>query len=125
MRAVYQGTGMVLVAVAAVGAFLPLLPSTPFLLLATGCFMRSSPQWNERLYRSPLFGRALRDWHVHRIVRPRAKIVALLSLGVVNATTLVCGHFALWTNVCLLTITAIVGTAILRLPGERHVVAEA
>lgn len=79
MGAVYRGLGIGLLVLAAIGEFLPLLPSTPFLLLATGCFMRSSPEWNERLFRSRLFGQTLREWHTHRIVRPTTKAIAPLA----------------------------------------------
>ena len=55
-RMVYQGLGLVMVAVGAIGVFVPLLPTTPFLLLAMACFARSSPDWNKRLLRIPLLG---------------------------------------------------------------------
>lgn len=73
----YRGLGIGLVGLAAIGAFLPLLPTTPFLLLATGCFMRSSPQWNEKLFRSPLFGQPLRDWHTNGTVSLTTKATAI------------------------------------------------
>jgi len=64
-----------------VGAVLPLLPTTPFLLLATMCASRSSPALHAWLYSHPRFGPLLRDWRDHRAIRPRAKITALILVA--------------------------------------------
>jgi uncharacterized membrane protein YbaN (DUF454 family) len=116
IRAVYRGLGLGLVALAAIGAFLPLLPSTPFLLLATGCFVRSSPQWNERLFRSPLFGRALRDWHTNRVVRPTTKVIALGSMLFAVSATLIGGRCEWTIDVVLIITMAVAAIMVLRLP---------
>jgi len=83
-RTVYLGLGFALLAIGAVGVVVPLLPTTPFVLLAAACFVRSSPRWNEWLHRSPLFGQALHDWNTHRRVS-RATIVKAVLLCVVGA----------------------------------------
>src|SRR5262245_37471900 len=80
-RAVYLLLGTGFVGLGALGALLPVLPTTPFLLLASYCFLRSSPRLNDRLLRSRLFGPFLRDWHQHRGVRPRVKITAVTVLA--------------------------------------------
>ncbi len=113
---VYRGLGISLVGLAAIGAFLPLLPSTPFLLLATGCFMRSSPQWNERLFRSPLFGQALRNWHTNGTVCPKTKALAIGMMSLVGVTTLASGGMPWVINASLvITMAAAIGF-IIRLP---------
>jgi uncharacterized membrane protein YbaN (DUF454 family) len=118
--AVYRGLGIGLVVLAAIGAFLPLLPSTPFLLLATGCFTRSSPQWNERLLRSPLLGRTLRDWHTNRVVRPKTKAIALGSMLLVGSATLIGGSYSWMIDAMLLISMSFGAIAVMRLPsGDR------
>lgn len=114
-RAGYQCLGIALVALATIGAFVPLLPSTPFLLLATGCFVRSSPAWNQRLLRSPLFGPMLRDWQVHRGVRPMTKAIALASMVCLGSITLLNGGPP-WIVKCVLGASMLVGAfVVLRL----------
>lgn len=113
---VYRGLGIGLVGLAAIGAFLPLLPSTPFLLLATGCFMRSSPQWNERLFHSPLFGHALRNWHTYGAVSLTTKVTAIGMMSLVSVTTLASGRMPWVVNAGLvITMAGAIGF-IIRLP---------
>ena len=72
--------GWAFVGLAALGAFLPLLPTTPFVLLASSCFIRSSPRARKWLYESTLFGPALRDWEEHRAVRRPVKVLAVVTV---------------------------------------------
>jgi uncharacterized protein len=76
-RRLWLGLGMFFVALGAVGVVTPILPTTPFLLLASFFFLRSSPRHHAWLRRSPLFGPLLADWDRHRGVRKRTKIVAV------------------------------------------------
>ena len=69
---------------AVLGAVLPVLPTTPFLLLTSYFLARSSPRWNRVLLNSRFFGPILRDWQQHRGVRRSVKVraVALVVLFV-------------------------------------------
>lgn len=62
MRWVFFGFGWLMVAVGTVGVFLPLLPTTPFLLVAAGCFARSSPRFERWLLAHRRFGPLLVAW---------------------------------------------------------------
>ena len=63
------------------GVFLPLLPTTPFLLVAAWAAARSSPRLHDWLYQHPRFGPLLRDWREHRALRPRTKVIALVLVA--------------------------------------------
>ncbi|PWG61547.1 YbaN family protein [Sediminicurvatus halobius] len=81
VRRLWLALALVFVGLGSAGAVLPLLPTTPFLLLAAYCASRSSPHLHAWLYSHPRFGPLLRDWRDHRAIRPRAKITALLLLA--------------------------------------------
>ena len=79
-RAVWFVVGIVALVLAALGAALPLLPTTPFLLVATYAFARSSRRWHAWLHSHRVFGPIIRDWREHRAIDRRAKIVSVASM---------------------------------------------
>lgn len=79
-RTVYVILGLFFVALGFLGAILPVLPTTPFLLLASALFVRSSPRLNRWLLRSRVFGPFLRDWQRHRGVRLSVKLTATVMM---------------------------------------------
>jgi hypothetical protein len=81
VRAVYVVLGVVCVALAAAGIVLPVLPTTPFLLLASYCFVRGSPALDARLRRTAVFGRLIDDWERHRALRRSTKVTAFAGMG--------------------------------------------
>ena len=87
-RVIYLAGGFVALALALVGAALPIVPTVPFLLLAAFCFTRSRPEWAERLYGHPRFGLSMCDWRDRRAIGRRAKVAAIaaMSVGVVITT---------------------------------------
>lgn len=99
-----------------VGVFLPLMPTTVFVLIAAWSFARSSPALHRWLREHPRFGESLRAWETHRGMPRRAKRLALLMLAVSYATTAwLLGPLTLGA---LIAGTCIVGVAIFiaRLP---------
>ncbi len=72
-QALWTGLGIVFVGLALLGIVLPLLPATPFVLLASTCFMKGSPKLTKWLYAHPQFGPLLHNWKTHRAISPTVK----------------------------------------------------
>jgi uncharacterized membrane protein YbaN (DUF454 family) len=77
----YKGFGVVCVGLAVVGAWLPLLPSTPFLLLAAWAFAKSSPTLHAKLRADPRFGPALQNWEDYGAISPKTKVVTVATMA--------------------------------------------
>ncbi len=73
--------GLVCVALGIIGAILPLMPTTIFLILAAGCFARSSPVLERRLLDHPRFGPLILAWRHERVIPVRAKIMACTGMA--------------------------------------------
>lgn len=87
-RQLYLLCGCFAVALGAIGAFLPLLPTVPFMILAAFCFARSSPQLEEKLLGHPHFGPHIMRWREQGAISRRAKIAALPAFGLSALMTL-------------------------------------
>jgi len=110
-RAIFVTLGCGFVVLAALGVFLPILPTTPFLLVASACFLRSSPRLNAWLLRSRLFGPFLRDWQRHHGVRLHVKLTAVVVLTAMVAASLYFGELA-WPLQVMLVLLALVGVVV-------------
>jgi uncharacterized membrane protein YbaN (DUF454 family) len=80
LRLAFLGSAYLFLLLGFIGVFLPVIPTTPFVLLAAFCFARSSPSFYNWLMNHRWFGPALRDWVKTRGIRPRAKIIAISML---------------------------------------------
>ena len=116
LRRLYVLLGLFFVALAGLGAVLPILPTTPFLLVASACFLRSSPALNQRLLRSRLFGPLLRDWQRHRGVRLHVKITAVVLLVAVASVSVIFGGLPPLLLILFISLVLIGLFVVLRLP---------
>jgi uncharacterized membrane protein YbaN (DUF454 family) len=80
MRPLLFILGWLLFGLGFVGAFVPVLPTTPLMLLALWCFSRSSKRFHDWLYTHRLFGPPLQQWHEHRVIPLAAKVVSVLFM---------------------------------------------
>ncbi|MBT3788364.1 MAG: YbaN family protein [Alphaproteobacteria bacterium] len=80
-RHLYLMLGFVFFGVGIVGVVLPVLPTTPFMLLALWAFSNSSERFHNWLYTHPKFGPSLQIWSTHGVVPKRAKISALTVMA--------------------------------------------
>lgn len=81
MRHLYLAAGLLCVALGAVGAVLPIMPTVPFLLLAVYCFARSNPAWEQKILDHPHWGPQVRDWRERRAISRSTKTVAIGAMA--------------------------------------------
>lgn len=91
MRSLWIVLGFLAMALGVLGLALPLLPTTPFMLLAAGCFAKSSPRLHDWLVGHRIFGPAIRDWRDYRAISPRAKRMAVTAMAAALALSLLLG----------------------------------
>lgn len=72
--------GWIFVLIGAIGVFVPLLPTTPFLLLAAACFSYASPKLKHWLHSHPKFGKVLTDWEREKVIPLYAKTIATIMM---------------------------------------------
>ena len=103
----YCAGGWACVGLALVGAVLPLVPTTPFLLLASWCFYRGSPRIHAWLHRSRLFGPTLDDWHHYRALRGGVKRRAIIMVVAVVGASLLLNALPGWLRWVLIALVAV------------------
>ncbi|MDP5278703.1 YbaN family protein [Sphingomonas sp. DG1-23] len=80
-RTLWLALGLLFVVLGFIGALVPLMPTTIFLILAAGCFARSSPRLEAWLLGHPRFGQTLRAWQEEGAIGPRAKVLACTGIA--------------------------------------------
>lgn len=78
-------SGLLFVGLAMLGAVLPLLPTTPFLLVAAACFAKSSPRLHKMLLENKVFGPLIYHWQASRSIPKRAKVASLSTMALAVA----------------------------------------
>jgi len=89
--------GFTSVGIGMINAFIPLMPTTVFLLVGAWALSKGSPEWRAKLIAHPRFGRALRDWEDGRRVSRRGKRLAALGMAVGWAIVVVWQGISPWT----------------------------
>ena len=80
VRIIYLVVGYLCTTLGVIGAFLPVLPTTPFLLVALWAFSKSSPRLKNWLYHHPRYGRTLQQWFEYGAISVRVKVIACTAM---------------------------------------------
>lgn len=88
VRLVFAALGTLFVLLGVIGLFFPVLPTTPFLLLAAACFARSSRRIFNWMLNHPHFGPLIREWREYRSIPYRAKRTALWLIALSFAVSI-------------------------------------
>lgn len=115
VRWLYIALGCLCVTLGVIGIFLPLLPTTPFLLLATWLFARSSSRFHQRLLNHPKLGPVIKAWQegagIERHIR--TKVLCLLWLSMLVSIIIIS---LWWVSVLLISIASCVTFYLLKQP---------
>lgn len=100
------------------GLFLPVLPTTPFILLAAACYAKASEKFHQRLLAHATFGPIIQEWEEYRSMPLRTKKVAvsLMSLSIAVSVWVIRDY--LWLQVMLIILGISMGTWLWRLPSR-------
>lgn len=104
IRYVYVLLGILSCALGVIGIFVPLLPTTPFLLLSAALFFRSSPRLYNRLLNHPQLGPYIRNFREHKAIPLRVKIISisLVWITILHAVIFLLDHWVLESLLLLL-----------------------
>jgi uncharacterized membrane protein YbaN (DUF454 family) len=101
VRAMFVVLGTLFVVLGIIGIVVPVLPTTPFLLLAAACFARGSQRCYEWLLANPASGPLIREWQQHRAIPWRTKIYAIALMSATLAASIVFFVEAVWLKALL------------------------
>ena len=110
--------GLVSLALGIAGIFLPVLPTTPLVLLAATCFARSYRPFHEWLLNHRVFGPTLRDWYEHRSLKRRTKLVAITTMAAGLGASIVFFVEHDWLDATLVALGIVLGAWLYRLPSR-------
>ena len=117
----YLAIGWIFTGLGFIGAFLPVMPTTPFLLVAVWAFGKSSRSLKKWLYEHPKFGPYISDWFDHGVVSQKAKFLSVSMMGVgLGFTVFSSGNIYVILGVGLTMVAT--ATFILTRPSARAVV---
>lgn len=120
MKIILTSLGVVSLALGIVGAFLPILPTTPFVLLAAYLFARSSPKLNDWILNHKIFGKIIYDYRVDKSISLHSKIIAISMLWIsILSSAFIALNDKLWLQVLLISIATGVTIHILRYKTKR------
>lgn len=118
VRALLWLVGSTALLLGIVGIFLPLLPTTPFILLAAACYARASVKFHRRLLAHPVFGSLVIEWQTTRSIPFRLKCVAIgtMSVSIAVSIWLLSGVFLAQALLAVIGVT--VGLLLWRIPSR-------
>ena len=113
---VLAGTGFVGLGI--LGAFLPVLPTTPFMLLAAACYARASTRFYNGLLNNRAFGPTIREWRRYRSIPYRTKWTAIGLMAVTLTASIVFAVEDPWLQAALAVFGVLLAVWMARIPSR-------
>ncbi|WP_139412661.1 YbaN family protein [Bartonella mastomydis] len=118
LRLCYSIAGWIMVILGIIGVVLPIMPTVPFLLVASWCFTRSSPRFHHWLNNHRIFGPPLKRWEERRAISPFVKIFAVMSMTGGGLSFFVMVHPPLWISLLVAVILLLIAIYIVTRPSS-------
>ena len=116
-RLIYLGIGWLSLGMAVAGIILPVLPTTPMLLMAVWAFGRSSPELAERIRNHRVCGPPVRDWQDHGVISLKAKLLAITIMSAMGGWLWVYGDLPTWLTLLIIAVMVCAGIFVGSRPG--------
>ena len=120
MRVAFIALGMIALGLGIAGVVLPVLPTTPFVLLAAACFARGSQRFHDWLLAHPLFGPIIIEWNEYGSIPWRTKIVAIVLMSTTLTVSIVFFIEPRWLQAALALLGMLLATWLYRVPSRDH-----
>ena len=120
LKIVLRIVGTVSLILGLLGIVLPVLPTTPFLLLTAYCYLRSAPNWHQRLLHSKHLGPYIKNFQENKCIPVRIKVYAISMLWLTIGTSAIFFVHLWWVRVLLIVIAIGVTWHILSYPNNRR-----
>ncbi|MDP1997891.1 MAG: YbaN family protein [Gallionella sp.] len=120
VRLVFAALGTLFLLLGIIGIFMPILPTTPFLLLATGCYARSSRRFYNWLMNHPAFGPLIVEWRTYRSIPWRVKLVAVVTMALTFGSSIIFFVRDGWLQLALTVFGLLMVTWLYRVPSRDH-----
>jgi|GEM_PF-77986 len=101
VRALYVAAGTLSLATGIIGIFVPLLPTTVFVLMAAACYVKASPRLYDRVMSNRFVGLPVYTWQQNRSLPPHIKVFAITVVVLTFTTTITFAIEPLWARISL------------------------
>lgn len=118
LRIIYYVIGLLMIVLAIIGAILPIMPTVPFLLVASWCFARSSPRFHNWLHSHKVFGPPIKQWEEQGVISPFVKALAVGGMSVGFCSFLLIAKPVLWLAICVAIVLIAISVYILTRPSR-------
>ncbi|WP_372655142.1 YbaN family protein [Halobacteriovorax sp.] len=108
-NAIYIAFGILALILGVIGIFLPLLPTTPLLILSAYCFSKGSKKLHHWLLTRPRIGPMIKDWEDNKVIRPRAKVLSTVMIILLFGYTLIYVNVVIWIKI----LSTLIGISVL------------
>ena len=120
VRLALVAIGSLCLVLGVIGIFTPVLPTTPFVLLAAACYARASTRFYNRLMNHRTFGPLILEWQQHRSIPWRVKLIALGTMAVTFSISIVFFVRPAWLQGVLALFGLGLGVWMYRIPSRDH-----